>query len=96
MPFPMVGSWLVWKVGKGNRVRLGVDPWVGCGKNYRLSENLVNILGEKGYFTLSKVAHHDCTTIWNQEWKPANVIGLIGEEATEWEGYIDSLKVSYG
>jgi len=24
--FPLIGRWLVWKAGKGNRVRLGEDP----------------------------------------------------------------------
>jgi len=29
LSFPLIGKWLVWKVGAGNRVRLGNDPWVG-------------------------------------------------------------------
>ena len=39
--FPLVGKWLVLKVGEGNRVRLGEDPWVGCDENFKLPRNIV-------------------------------------------------------
>jgi hypothetical protein len=35
--FPLVGKWRVWKIGDGKIVRLGEDPWMGDGNNYRLS-----------------------------------------------------------
>jgi len=35
-------------VGKWNRVRICVHPWVGCGETYKLSGNLVKSLQEKG------------------------------------------------
>lgn len=48
--FLLVGRWLVWKVGKGSKVRLGEDPWVGCEASYRLLENM----REKGHFICLK------------------------------------------
>jgi hypothetical protein len=39
--FPNIGCWLVWKVGNGHNVRVGEDPWVGCGEGYKLPENVL-------------------------------------------------------
>jgi hypothetical protein len=30
--FPLVGSWMMWKIGNGWKVRVGEDPWMGGGK----------------------------------------------------------------
>jgi hypothetical protein len=27
--FHLVGNWLIWQVGKGDKVQIGLDPWVG-------------------------------------------------------------------
>jgi hypothetical protein len=27
--FQLVGNWLIWKVGKGEKVQIGLDPWIG-------------------------------------------------------------------
>jgi hypothetical protein len=35
--FPLVGNWTVWQIGNGRNVRLGEDPWLGVGDNFRLS-----------------------------------------------------------
>ena len=32
--FPLIGKWLEWKVGRGNRVRIDEDPNVGCFTSY--------------------------------------------------------------
>jgi hypothetical protein len=82
LAFPLVGRWLIWKVGRGNKVRLGEDPWVGYGVSYRLSENLVQIIRVKGYYKLCQVVDRDLTTIWKHEWKDVGIIGLEGNEAT--------------
>ena len=28
--FDLIGNFLVWKIGSGNAVRIGLDPWAGC------------------------------------------------------------------
>jgi hypothetical protein len=48
--FPLIGSWLVWEVRNSHRVRMGEDPWVGCGLNYRLPKNLIVSLRDKGLY----------------------------------------------
>jgi hypothetical protein len=82
-------------VGNGGRVKVRIDPWVGFGEAFRLSENIVNSLHEIGFFTLGQVIDLYHSTIWIQEWKPIDDISLHDEEVQEWMGYISFLKASH-
>ena len=42
--FGLIGSGLVWRVGNGSLVRVGLDPWVGSGGAHILSVDLRLIL----------------------------------------------------
>jgi hypothetical protein len=37
--FQVVGEGLAWHVGKGTRVILGTDPWLGSGRNHIFPKN---------------------------------------------------------
>jgi hypothetical protein len=52
LAFPLVGRWLVWKVGVGTRTRIREDPWAGCDENFKLPRNMVEALQERGLFYL--------------------------------------------
>jgi hypothetical protein len=71
-----IERWLIWKVGNGHRVRVGEDPSIGSGLNYKLPENHIFSLHEKGIFFLHRVTDPDMTSIWRKEWKSAETIGL--------------------
>jgi hypothetical protein len=51
--FPLVGNWTVWRIGNGEKVRLGEDPWLGAGNNYKLSPPLLLFLKNKNLRFLS-------------------------------------------
>ena len=36
--YDLIGTGLVWRVGSGSRVRLGMDPWVGSSRSHLLPE----------------------------------------------------------
>jgi hypothetical protein len=46
---------VAWKIGKGNHVRLGEDPWIGATDNYILSPDLRAQLRAKGLTKLADV-----------------------------------------
>jgi hypothetical protein len=59
--FPVVGDSLAWKVGKGNHLRIGTDPWPGSGNSHILSEDLIEQLHKQGIFYLSHLANPPTT-----------------------------------
>jgi hypothetical protein len=48
--FPIIDSWIAWKIGNGKNIRVGLDPWVGSSENYRLPEATLASLHEAGVF----------------------------------------------
>ena len=52
--FSILGNWLVWKVGRGERIRIGKVPWVDSGNEYKLSKTIINILHNEGIFSLAQ------------------------------------------
>lgn len=70
-------------------------PWVGCGEVVKLSKGLIEVLHSKGLFFLHQGAHSDFTTIWRHEWKQAEILGLEGRDAEEWEIYVHTLRSSH-
>lgn len=65
--FPVIGERLAWKVGRGNKVRVGTGPWPGSGNNHILPEELVRHLNTNGIFYIYQIADPSRTTIWSQE-----------------------------
>ena len=39
--FPLVGNWLVLRVEKGDKVQIGLDPWIGSGALHRLPPQMI-------------------------------------------------------
>jgi hypothetical protein len=66
---------------------IGVNPWVGCGDDFRLSGNSVVSFLEKGIYNLSQATSLYLTLIWHQEWKSATLLRLGSNERVQWEGY---------
>lgn len=61
-------------------MRNGCDTWVGCGEGFRLLDGLIEKLHRDGYFFLCQVAYPEITTIWRQEWKNSEMVGLVIEQ----------------
>jgi hypothetical protein len=53
--FSLVGDSLVWRLGKGNHIRIGVDPWPGSKNSHILPDDLIIQLHMQGVFFLSNL-----------------------------------------
>ena len=95
LAFPLLGNWLVWKVGNGERVRVVSNPLVGSGEDYKLLENLIASLQGKGIYNLAQETFPKFSSIWHQQWKKSDFLGLDGVEGELWEAYKTKLKVSH-
>jgi len=92
--FKVIEQGLAWKIGNGNNVKIGKDPWVGCNENYALPTGLVHHLENKGILFLSQVDKLGYSTIWGQAWKNEEDLELEQRWRNEWRTYIHELSRS--
>jgi hypothetical protein len=85
--FQVVGDGLDWRIGKGNKVRIGVDPWPGSGISHVLPNDVLDQIHAQGYHYLSHISDPPRTTIWHQAWKSVDMLGLDAQAAPFWDNY---------
>eukprot|EP00253_Pinus_taeda_P007705 PITA_07705 len=92
--FKVIEQGLAWRVGNGESVRIGRDPWVGCSEGFALSPDLLTHLDEKGIKSLNQIANMNQSSIWGQPWKSevALVLDLIWRN--EWQLFLQELRRS--
>eukprot|EP00253_Pinus_taeda_P028145 PITA_28145 len=89
--FKVVEQGLAWKIGNGEKVKIGKDPWVGCNGNYALSPDLVQHMEEKGLRFLSQVEKPGFSTIWGQAWKNGEELDLEQRWWIDWNAFTQEL-----
>jgi hypothetical protein len=62
--FLVLGCWVMWKVGKGDQVRLGKYPWVGEVGNFHISQDLKSFLREHSLIPLAYIGVQGVQEIW--------------------------------
>jgi len=74
--FQVIEQGLSWKVGNGENIRIGRDPWVGCSENFALSPGLIRHLASKGIVYLKQVEKIGASSIWGQAWKSGEELNI--------------------
>ena len=87
---PWLGGGLIWKVGNGRAIRLGLDPIVGQGSSFLLPLDLREYLEDYGISTLDQA--RNLTTFAQNYWFSAADLDLDGDWKTLWENYIVGLE----
>ena len=87
---PWLGGGLIWKVGNGRAIRLGLDPIVGQGSSFLLPLDLHEYLEDYGISTLDQA--RKLTTFAQNYWFSAADLDLDGDWKTLWENYIVGLE----
>ena len=90
--FDIIGNNLVWKIGNGVEVHLGLNPWVGCKWRHVLPQNLIEKLHSVGVFSLQDIGI-PVMSVLEHAWLPAEYIGLFDhEDVSVWNGHLSLLK----
>lgn len=48
LDFDLIGKGIAWRIGDGNRFLVGVDPWLGSGRDHLLSNAFWAFLANRG------------------------------------------------
>lgn len=76
--FPLLESNLAWRVGNGQKLRIGQDPWIGCEQQHLLPAHITEQLGQSGVLTLCHLAAPVQDVVGFQKWRRAYSLGFEG------------------
>jgi len=65
---PLIRDGLLWRIGNGSSVCIGIDPWPGSGITHNLPEGLVLHLNNRGIKFLSQIGDQQHSTTYSQAW----------------------------
>jgi hypothetical protein len=57
--FPLIGNWLIWKVGNGVDIIIGKDPWIEFQGKHILPKPIIQDLNNAGFFHLQQITRRD-------------------------------------
>lgn len=92
---PLIRDSLLWRIGNGSSVRIGIDPWPGSGNAHNLPEGLVRHLNNSGIKYLSQIGEQQHSTIFSQAWLTDWQWNLPYEWNEDWKSYIQVLIESH-
>ena len=87
---PWLGRGLIWQVGNGSAIRLGVDPIVGLGSTFLLPCDLRDYLEDYGICTLAQARNQ--TPFASSYWFSADDLDLQGDWKIIWENFMRGLE----
>ena len=85
---------IVWKVVRGTKVFMGVDPWFGSGERFKLPRDRIEHLRIRGINIISQVANLNLIIVWHQEWMNTRDLGIRKDDKIMWGIYIAKLRSS--
>eukprot|EP00253_Pinus_taeda_P002467 PITA_02467 len=92
---PLLREGLTWRIREGNSVRIGQDPWVGCGNAHRLPIDLISHLNDRGITHIAHVGDLENSTFLHQAWLNAHNLEIPAQWRTVWTEYTDALSQAH-
>ena len=87
---PWIGKGILWQVGNGSDIRLGVDLVVGLGSSFILPGDLRAYLEDYGICTLAQARNK--TSFASGYWFNADELDLCGNWKTLWQNFVRGLE----
>ena len=82
--FDLIGQSLVWRVGTGAYVCIGMDPWIGCKWRHSLPSTMVDKLHYVGFYFLKDIACPGVSILQDHGWLNADILGFVDQEIISW------------
>ena len=73
--FSQVRPWAACRIDNGRKLRIGEDPWNGVDDSFTLSEELMTLLHDKGFFHLRDVGELQESTQPFQNGSQQHILG---------------------
>ena len=87
---------MVWNIGNGNAVCIGIDPWLGCKWKHTLPPSMIETLHLAGFHFLFDIGSHGLNAMMPQLWFYVESIGFSNpQEIDVWNDYVAILKSSH-
>eukprot|EP00253_Pinus_taeda_P032607 PITA_32607 len=92
---PLLRDGLTWRIREGNSVRIGQDPWVGCGNAQRLPIDLIGHLKDKGITHIAHIGDPDRSTFLHQAWLNVHNLAIPAQWHNAWTDYTEALSQAH-
>ena len=90
--YPWIGMWILWKLGRSDAIRNGIDTFVSGEETYKLSSLLINFLAKKGFKNLTLICKNVDMDLGPTQLLTYEYLGLQVQQISEWENYIMGFK----
>eukprot|EP00253_Pinus_taeda_P025252 PITA_25252 len=88
---PLLREGITWRIKEGNAVRIGMDPWVGCGNTHRLHADLIRHLHDRGVTHIKHIGDRANSSFLHQAWLSARALELPQQWTNDWLAYTTTL-----
>ena len=78
LAFPVIGKWTTWKIRDGRKVRIGEDPLIGAGDDYRLTADIKEKLRLQQIIVLVDGQVQPVQSRGRNSWKSSQDLALNG------------------
>lgn len=92
---PIIRDGLLWKIGNGASVRIGIDPWTRSGNSYQLPPDLINYLNNRGIRYIGQLGDHQNSTFLSQAWFSEKNWNIPIEWDRTWQNFLQALTESH-
>lgn len=82
---PILREGITWRKNEGNVVRIGTDPWVGCGNAHKLPADLIRYLNSRGITHIKHISDRNNSTFLQQAWKSAHDLDIPEQWQLDWQ-----------
>eukprot|EP00253_Pinus_taeda_P008270 PITA_08270 len=92
---PLLRDGLTWRIREGNSVRIGKDPWVGCGNAHRLPNEVIDHLKVRGITHIAHIGDLERSTFLHQAWLNEHNLVIPAQWHNAWNKYTAALSQAH-